>query len=123
MDTAYLNALTKRRTELLKELNSIENILQLYPDEKPVESNEMSSNKRNTSNEQPTNKERIITIITDLGGQAYISQIVSGLKKQLPGKDEESINNIARNYVHMLKKAGRIKGKLMDKNKWLYSVV
>jgi hypothetical protein len=120
MDKTYLNTLHKRKEELLRELNSINSILQLYPEEQVVTSEALT---KKQDNQVITLKQRVLSIIKDFGGEAFVYQIVEELKKQLPNKDNESINTIARNYVHILKKENRLKGELKEKNKWLYHIV
>jgi hypothetical protein len=121
MDKTYLNTLRKRKEELLNELGSIDNILRLYPDDQ--DKNKIATNPIKPSTGTLTYKDRVLGIVKDLGGQAYIAQIVTELKKQLPDKNDDSINTTARNYVHILKKDGRLKGELKGNNKWLYTII
>lgn len=122
MDKAYLNTLHKRREELLKELNSINSILQLYPEEQVIVK-ETTTTAKKQDNQAITIKQRVLNIIRDFGGQAFVYQIVEELKKQLPDKDNESVNTMARNYVHILKKENKLKGEIKEKNKWLYHII
>lgn len=126
MDKAYLNALNKRKSELQKELSSIENILQLYPDEpQPVSKSESNvvDLKTNNSINSLTVKDTVLEVIKNLGGQAYVSQLVIELKKHYPDKNNKSINNIARNYVYILKNEGRLKSEKKEDNKYLYQII
>lgn len=121
MNNTYLNTLRKRKVELLNELGSIENILRLYPDDQ--DEIKITTNPIKPSTGNLTYKDRVLGIVKELGGQAYIAQIVTELKKQLPDKKVDNINTTARNYVHILKKDGRLKGELQGNNKWLYTII
>lgn len=124
MEKVYLDTLKQRKSELLTELDHINSILQIYPEEyNPSKADTTKSVVSNTKHSNLTVKQRIIEIINGLGGKAYVSQVVKELKKQYPERDIKAINNQARNYVHMLKKDGYLKPELKGHNKYLYHVV
>lgn len=134
MNTNYLDVLKTRRIELQRELKSIDDILQLYAN---VQSSVISSvnngvttslpnirNRRDSSlSSKISTKDLVYKIIHDLGGSALVSQVTAKLREELVNKDEKAINNYARNYVHILKKEGRLDAKLNNDKKFIYTII
>lgn len=124
MDKTYLDALKQRKTELLRELNHIDGILKFYPDEySQPKSENIEKVKVRTDVRNMTVKDRVIAIIKNLGGSAYVSDVANELKKLYPDRDDKSINNQVRNYLHILKKEDKLKPEMKGHNKYLYHVI
>jgi len=127
MDAILSKTLIKRRDELLIELKHIEELLKIY--QGPVSAVEIK-------NDAPTKlvrtkfpkrrhnvKGQVITILKELGDDFYVVDLTKALQAKEPNKDHKLISNKARNYIHILKKEGVITGKLVENNKYVYSVV
>ena len=121
MDKNYIGALKNRKAELLKELELIDKLLKIYP-EQPTKGNKESSEKvhRNNDLARLSAKGRIMQIIKNLGGSAYVQDVAAQLKLVFPDKDDYLINNQVRNYIHILKKEGKLKPEFKEHNKYLY---
>jgi hypothetical protein len=127
MDAILSKTLIKRRDELLIELQHIEELLKIYQgavsnaeikNDAPIKLVRTKFPKR-----RHNVKGQVISILKELGDEFYVVDLTKALQAKEPNKDHKLISNKARNYIHILKKEGVITGKLVENNKYVYSVV
>jgi len=127
MDTMLFSTLVKRRDILLNELRHIEELIKIYqvPESNPQSMADSKPKMQRTKFKKRKHdvKGQVISILNGLGEEFYVIDLTNALQAKEPSKDHKHISNKARNYIHILKKEGVITGKLVENNKYVYSVV
>ena len=127
MDANFINNLINRRDELHKELEYIEGLIKIYHGSNvPLEKStpiEPKMRRTNFNKRRPNVKSQILAMIKGFGEEFYVADLVKALEEKEPNRDHKLLSNKARNYVHILKKEGKISSRVVDNNKYAYRII
>jgi hypothetical protein len=128
MKTTIIDTLIARKECIMKELEHINGLLDIYTSQEIDGSSKGGLEKNNTKilikkTSKVTNKDYILDIISKLGGSASVKQVYDEFVKLNEGTNIKSIHNTVRNYIHILKKEGILEAENIEgTNKFIYMI-